>query len=580
MFKCLHNYCVDSHMVCDQIKDCPDGEDEWFCNEFVCAGLLKCRSDNICVHPVDICDGIVHCLSSGDDESLCDVLPCPDECECRGSAVHCQGLTDIFLISKQSTAVVLSDVDIILSYAFQHFSHIVHLKMTNCSFIENTLYEDTLSGLKNMLKLVLLENNIERISANAFSSMVILRYINLQHNQIKVINSLTFYNLEAISHLNLSSFHLTKLHLLCFSGLVNLHHLNLSFNLLHTLKQSVFTGLENINNIDLRFNPIQYIDHDTFLNIESNIMIYFQSFSYCCYLRNNQNCSVNSYNLQKKTRCNKIFKYNLHKSVNIAFSVLSIAVNLLLQWHIRVMKKKSSSYILLLRHSIAVNLVPHLYMLILIMISLHNNDNYIYLSSTWIQSYECYLLNILITVGFVMPKVLVFLMSLSQLIAVKFVFKLQSNSMHLVGGLLCSWTVVVLLAVIKQIVFPVSNIVCFSFFLDAGHSFIDNIFISLLFIGMLLLIIGIAFMNHMVLLHVRKSNVFVKSSKAASNAHLLMKNSIILVTIEMLTWLLLLSIVLYSYYVPLYNHKAMLYISVVIHTYVFMYTTHLSMKIL
>ena len=567
-------------MVCDQIDDCPDGGDERLCDWFVCVGLLKCRSDNICVHPVDICDGIVHCLSSGDDESLCDVLPCPDECECRGTAVQCQRLTDMLLITKQSTAVVLSDVDIILSHTFQHFSHIVYLKMTNCSFIDNILYKDTLSGLKYMLKLVLLENSIEIISSNAFASMVILRDINLQRNRIKVINSLTFYNLQVISNLDLSSFNLTKLHLLSFSGLENLHHLNLSFNLLHTLEQSVFAGLECINIIDLRFNPIHNIDHDTFLSMKSNTMIYFHSLSYCCYLSNNHNCLVDSNIFQKKTECNKIFKYWLNKAINIVLSIIFIAINLLLQWHMRTMKKKSSSYILLLRHSIAANLVPHLYMLILVMVSLLNNDNYIYLNSAWIESYKCFVLNVLITVGFVMPKVLVFLISLSQLISVKFVLKIQSNSRHLLGGLLCSWTVVALLASIKQIIFPVSNIICFPFLLDAASSFIDNIFTSILFIGLLLLIACIAFMNILIIQHVKKSNLLVKSSKASSNEKLLMKNCIIVITIEILTWFLLLSMLLYSYYVPLYNNQTMIYISVAIHTYVFIYTTHLSIKII
>ena len=50
---------------------------------------LGCQVDNICVHPVDICDGIVHCLQSGDDEALCNTSNCPNSCDCLGHAIQC-----------------------------------------------------------------------------------------------------------------------------------------------------------------------------------------------------------------------------------------------------------------------------------------------------------------------------------------------------------------------------------------------------------------------------------------------------------------------------------------------------------
>ena len=83
MFKCRHSYCIHFHSVCDEIEDCPDGEDEIECNEprSYCKGLLKCRTDNICVHPTQQCDGIINCLYSEDDESVCSYAPCPHGCQ-------------------------------------------------------------------------------------------------------------------------------------------------------------------------------------------------------------------------------------------------------------------------------------------------------------------------------------------------------------------------------------------------------------------------------------------------------------------------------------------------------------------
>ena len=64
MYTCPLTYCVALHLVCDGPNDCPNGEDEAHCSGAIYSGLLRCQVGNICVHPVDICDGIVLCLQS------------------------------------------------------------------------------------------------------------------------------------------------------------------------------------------------------------------------------------------------------------------------------------------------------------------------------------------------------------------------------------------------------------------------------------------------------------------------------------------------------------------------------------
>ena len=576
MFRCFLSYCIAFHMVCDQISDCPNGEDEESCDNFDCAGLLKCRSDDICVHPVNICDGVVHCPSSGDDESVCGVMACPAQCQCRGKAVQCQGPTNILLLSQQTTAAILKAVEIASSYPFQSFNCIVYLEISNCTFADNTLYENTLSGLKNIIQLKLAGNRIEYIHSNAFMSMVLLVYIDLQHNNIKTINPLTFFNLQLIHNLNLSYFHIVKLYKFSFRGLVSLQHLNISFNHLRTLKHSTFLGLENICSIDLRFNLIQYIEHDTFSSLRSNVIVYFQTVSYCCYLINNHDCIVDN-SAYRNSQCNKLFTSSLTTSVNVALAVIAMVVNMILQLHIRNMKKKSSTYILLLRHSIAINVLPHLYVIVLVVVSLYHNNDYIYLNSIWIQSSLCFFLNVLITVGLIMPKIAIFFITLNQFIAVRFTFK--CNSISLLGGLMLSWIGVVLTVAVKQILFPVNNMFCFPYLGDIGYTLVDNVYTSATFIGIMLVIIGVASLHRLMIQHVRKSNLAVRSSKTLKNERLLKKNAFTLITVEVLTLSLLLVILLYSYYVPLFNHNGILYISVVIHTYVSIYTMYLASKV-
>ena len=58
------------------------------CKSWTCKRMLWCSKENICVHPREICDGILHCPLSGDDEAVCD-RKCPKQCVCLGRAVLC-----------------------------------------------------------------------------------------------------------------------------------------------------------------------------------------------------------------------------------------------------------------------------------------------------------------------------------------------------------------------------------------------------------------------------------------------------------------------------------------------------------
>ena len=72
-FKCPDSYCIPVHMVCDNVDDCPNKEDEQGCSNILdTKGLLRCKSDDIFVHRNHVCDEVVHCMNSLDDEFYCD----------------------------------------------------------------------------------------------------------------------------------------------------------------------------------------------------------------------------------------------------------------------------------------------------------------------------------------------------------------------------------------------------------------------------------------------------------------------------------------------------------------------------
>ena len=104
-------------MWCDGTTDCPDGEDESSCMDTKCPGFLRCRHDDLCVHPVHICDGQTQCLLSQDDEKFCNITKCPKMCTCRGSAIKCQNvLSDITKLSIKLTYIALLKVNIAYNF--------------------------------------------------------------------------------------------------------------------------------------------------------------------------------------------------------------------------------------------------------------------------------------------------------------------------------------------------------------------------------------------------------------------------------------------------------------------------------
>ncbi len=88
MYKCKQSYCIPYRKVCDNVKDCTDGDDEDGCNNYTCVGMLVHKNHPLYVHPSEVCDGVVYC-PYGDDESMCDINHCPHVCVCLVLGMIC-----------------------------------------------------------------------------------------------------------------------------------------------------------------------------------------------------------------------------------------------------------------------------------------------------------------------------------------------------------------------------------------------------------------------------------------------------------------------------------------------------------
>ena len=195
-FKCPLAYCVPALKLCDNITDCPMGEDEQQCpqyNHLLCPGFLRCKGGH-CVHPLQICDGHVDCKVGQEDEDNCNLAPCPDNCDCLGSSMICWNSTIFNVSDYQSFDRAGSHSDKIV---FIYGMHLINVNISSNLLVRIT--RETFRGLSRLVVLDVSHNNIRQIDAYSFKEQVMLRKIYFQGNQIRFIEYKAFVGLNSIS---------------------------------------------------------------------------------------------------------------------------------------------------------------------------------------------------------------------------------------------------------------------------------------------------------------------------------------------------------------------------------------------
>lgn len=109
-FRCSSSQqCIDAQLICNQVRDCPAGEDETqVCQVQLCpANTFRCSSGR-CIDKTSLCDNFNDCIAGDDEADLlcknlacfdadCDFATCPPidsprllaSCELNGHSVPC-----------------------------------------------------------------------------------------------------------------------------------------------------------------------------------------------------------------------------------------------------------------------------------------------------------------------------------------------------------------------------------------------------------------------------------------------------------------------------------------------------------
>ena len=558
-------------MLCDGNPDCPDGEDEQTCEDFQCVGLLRCRGDDICVHPTDICDGIVHCLISEDDEKLCHMLPCPETCICRGTSFKCYDFNNINQISDMATAVILTQTSFSRKVHFGYFPNLLYVNITNCTFANGVLSKDMFATSVHMLTVVIRQSGIKFVQKNCFESMIRLKVLDLHNNEIYAIHSFNFIGLQSIIHLDLSHFKITALHAFSFFGMFNLIDLDLSINGISTMTASAYYGLTSIQVIDLRYNHILFTEDLKLLSLSSMnvVIIYMDTTLYCCSLYKSIRCFVGKHRVEPHS-CNPVVKVKMCY-INIVCSLLAIFID----FAIFLVKKstyKSGSHYTILKQLLMANLIESSYIIIRDLIFLINENENIYLNTIWIESILCNILNVIFFVGFIMTKLFLFILVLDQLIAVRFVLKKHIWTGKVIWCLTSCWIITVLIAILQQILVPNFSYMCMPIFFTYSDPLRLILTWSLLLTTFSFIAV-IPIMYIMIARHVKASNISVGSKNTLTNQKRIIRNGVVLSSVGLCSWLPMFIAIQFSYFQPESKYIINYLVDTVIHfsEYAFMF---------
>ena len=433
MFRCGTSYCIPIHMVCDGVEDCASGSDEASCDRKVCPGLFLCRADNTCVHPNNICDGIVHCLLSHDDEFLCSPLDsqtrvtnqyCPTDCTCIGLTAACLILSRDKTISRISLNAHIHGLFIVLGNiqmdSLKTFTHLNLLNISNVPLAEVNYVINTISLLKS---LIMINNSITVFPRAFLNNLVHLNELIILSNDIHTLPSHTFSGLKSLIILNLTGLHINVIEDCAFCDMYSLKTIDLSKNNLFVIMESSLRVLHDIDAIIISNNDIKYIETDALTVNQDHNVIITDDIRHCCFTKYRYSCTTPF--KHEQVDCRELLVNH------VLFSIVCIATICMLAcsaYAIKMNLQFKNSHSLLIQNLNLADLIFTWYLLVLLIMHSFYGDQLVLQRNKWLVSFVCKTSTVLFILSVMQSRCLYLLIMINCLLVTKYALRLEPIS--------------------------------------------------------------------------------------------------------------------------------------------------------
>ncbi len=336
-FKCPMSYCIELYSVCDGVFHCPNGEDEVNCKVKTCKGLLKCASQNTCVHPKNIVDGVIQCHKEMDDEQDHQIQSCPNYCLCKGHSVDCSlsAVSELQGFHHRVKFLNISGSRIPLTFnSFEGLRHLIGLDMSKKKL--SSLPHGIFENLENLNLLFLQDNNLTHIENYYFHGLQNIWYLNIKQNPVVACDGQSFVEFRKLRNFDLSFLLLKRLQEYSFVKMTNCLSLNLSHNALIFIASGVFVGLNGLLVLDLRGNPIMRLHSHAFRSLLQIKVVEFPMGKFCCLVQSTVVCNPKVSMQNSFSSCHNFIRDTWVKTTMWALAPVIFLVNAAsVMWHIR-----------------------------------------------------------------------------------------------------------------------------------------------------------------------------------------------------------------------------------------------------
>ena len=299
-YKCLESYCIPTRKVCDGVTDCPVGDDEARCAEYSCPGHMRCLGFTFCVPPHELCDGISHCPQH-EDEKYCQV--CPQGCQCKGTAIYCDGVQLLAIIGHLQEPSALYFYD---SYP-----------------IFEALYSVQFSNMQGVKLLSLQGGTFDRVK-RITTSFLSLKVLHLNYQGIFVLDQ-SYITGPNLVFVNLSHNSIHTIHRNAFDLMRNIKILSLTSNYLQNLESYFCTQLKNLTYLYLSDNPLVNVASDVFLETPRLLVIRSDWYMVCCVAVQAEDCHPQN---QFISSCSNLVSPFAQRAITIAQGIVIVIGNI------------------------------------------------------------------------------------------------------------------------------------------------------------------------------------------------------------------------------------------------------------
>ena len=441
-FKCLGSllYCLPVYVRCNDFYDCPLGEDELHCKEYICHGLYRCRETSACVHVTQLCDGVAQCQSR-DDESLCELV-CPDHCQCQGWSFVCRqpfpadSFGQLRYLDASYSLMTLSD--------FVNNHYLVWLRLQSCQLggLSNV-------SLGNLQRLDVSSNSIQSLDASSFGHLPSMKEIALSNNPLVnfTIQDVSMKH-TALQRIDMSSTHLSEFDCGVFSRFPMTTFLNISHCGTVKLTKNMFSCFTYLNELDVRDTNIVQNELSLLGRMQHIEIVFSDDYRHCCpvvmpRVEHEVLCLAP---VSGFSSCSELVRSHVLQTYLWIMTILSFVGNpcclLVRRRHDK--NPPSPTVDIFLISLMLANLIMGVYLCIIVVAGVRFHGNFLLHERDWLKSYNCRIAGFFALLSSEASSLVVFLLSVDILVAISFSSKrLQRKSAWLTC--LLSWLIAALL---------------------------------------------------------------------------------------------------------------------------------------